>query len=105
MHPDEDLIVHGYKVVGSAQRKSRHSILQHGSVLLRASRWAPQLPGIEDLTASTIPIESLVESFSERLGLLMAIDWRSEPLAELERKRSDELVCEKFATDRWHRRR
>lgn len=36
---DEDLIVGGYKVLGSAQRKSRHAVLQHGSLLIRASKW------------------------------------------------------------------
>ena len=71
---DEDLIVHGYKVVGSAQRKSRNSMLQHGSVLFKASRWAPQLPGVEDLTGCMIPMEEFAMSFARRLGTAC---WRS----------------------------
>ena len=39
----------GIKVVGSAQRRRRGVILQHGSVLLRCSVHAEQLPGLEDL--------------------------------------------------------
>ncbi len=47
---EEDLVVSGYKVVGSAQRRDKRSILQHGSILLRASEHTPELPGVFDLT-------------------------------------------------------
>lgn len=44
-------IVHesGNKVVGSAQRRRMGAILQHGSVLMKASCHAPNLPGLLDL--------------------------------------------------------
>lgn len=45
----EDLVCAGRKVVGSAQRKSKGAILQHGSLLLGRSGHAPELPGISDL--------------------------------------------------------
>src|SRR5687767_14646826 len=38
------------KVVGSAQRKQRGALLQHGGVLLARSEFAPQLPGLAELT-------------------------------------------------------
>ncbi len=41
----DDLIVSGYKVVGSAQRRGQHGVLQHGSILLRASSAAPNYQG------------------------------------------------------------
>lgn len=44
-----DIVLHGHKIVGSAQRRRRGSILQHGSVLLRRSEYAPQFPGVLDL--------------------------------------------------------
>ena len=44
-----DVLVAGQKIVGSAQRRRRGAVLQHGSVLLRASEFAPQLPGLFDL--------------------------------------------------------
>lgn len=37
------------KIVGSAQRRRKGAILQHGSILLTASRHAPEIPGIRDL--------------------------------------------------------
>lgn len=44
-------IVHqcGTKVVGSAQRRRKGVTLQHGSIILKASKITPQVHGIEDL--------------------------------------------------------
>jgi lipoate-protein ligase A len=47
-----------FKVAGSAQRRRRGAVLQHGSLLLRASRVAPELPGLERVME--------VERFSQR---------------------------------------
>src|SRR5215207_3351670 len=41
-----DLLIEGSKVAGSAQRKMRGALLQHGSILLRRSEFAPHLAGI-----------------------------------------------------------
>lgn len=46
---DQDLIVSGYKVLGSAQRRGAKGILQHGSLLICASQAAPELPGLLNL--------------------------------------------------------
>jgi lipoate-protein ligase A len=46
-----DILVNGRKVVGSAQRRRRGAILQHGSLLLRRSELAPSIPGLADLVA------------------------------------------------------
>ena len=44
-------IVHasGHKIVGSAQRRRKGVTLQHGSIILKASRMVPQVPGIKEL--------------------------------------------------------
>jgi lipoate-protein ligase A len=44
-----DLLVAGQKIVGSAQRRRKGAVLQHGSLLLRRSRHAPQFAGLLDL--------------------------------------------------------
>lgn len=38
-----------HKVMGSAQRKRRGAVLQHGGLLLSRSESAPELPGLEEL--------------------------------------------------------
>ncbi len=44
-----DLLCRGFKVVGSAQRRRRRAVLQHGSILLRRSPFLPEFPGLLDL--------------------------------------------------------
>ncbi len=55
-----DLVVDGYKVLGSAQRRVGNAILQHGSLLLDASPAAPQLPGLKQLGSDSISISAIV---------------------------------------------
>ncbi|HRE99429.1 MAG TPA: hypothetical protein PLI18_02855 [Pirellulaceae bacterium] len=50
---DGDVEGDGYKVLGSAQRRTRTAMLQHGSLLLGRSRFAPELPGVWDLIAQS----------------------------------------------------
>lgn len=47
-----DLLLHGQKILGSAQRRRRGTILQHGSLILRRSAFAPQFAGLCDLHPS-----------------------------------------------------
>jgi lipoate-protein ligase A len=101
----EDLIVSGYKVLGSAQRRTRAAVLQHGSLLLTASPWAPQLPGIDDLSSRVLSVETLVASFAKRLGDAIAVEWRDDSVARIERQRIDALVSERFGNRRWLARR
>lgn len=44
-----DIHCSGHKVVGSAQRRRKGAILQHGSIILQRSAYAPQIPGLCDL--------------------------------------------------------
>jgi lipoyl(octanoyl) transferase len=45
----DDIVSVGTKIVGSAQRRRRGAVLQHGSILWARSCWAPELIGISDL--------------------------------------------------------
>ncbi|MEQ9409087.1 MAG: hypothetical protein RIK87_15230 [Fuerstiella sp.] len=44
-----DVVYNGHKILGSAQRRRRGNIMQHGSILMRASTLLPAIPGIVDL--------------------------------------------------------
>lgn len=59
-----DLVLGGVKVVGSAQRRRKGAVLQHGSILLEASPHEPALPGIVDL----VPGLSLDTSLTQNIG-------------------------------------
>ena len=48
-----------WKILGSAQRRSRGALLQHGSLLLETSPAAPELPGLSDLAGWDFAAEHL----------------------------------------------
>ncbi|MDA0590999.1 MAG: lipoate--protein ligase family protein [Planctomycetota bacterium] len=62
-----DLVLNGVKVVGSAQRRRKGAVLQHGSILLEASPHAEGLPGIRNLVPSFQPESSLPHAIGEAI--------------------------------------
>ena len=67
-----DVLLGGHKILGSAQRRRRGAILQHGSLVLRVSPYAPQFPGLFDLTSTTIPEQTLCEELANAVGRRLA---------------------------------
>jgi lipoyl(octanoyl) transferase len=66
-----DLVIAGHKVLGSAQRRRRGAVLQHGSLLLERSPVAPEYPGITELSgvpASAIDVMRLAAATADVLG-------------------------------------
>ncbi len=63
-----DLVFQGHKVLGSAQRRRRGAVLQHGSLLLRRSEFLPELPGLCDLAAGFAWSAELCRELGIRLG-------------------------------------
>ncbi len=63
-----DLLAHGHKILGSAQRRRRGAVLQHGSLLLRASEYTPGLFGLCELTQNSPDTRSEWEQFAQRLA-------------------------------------
>ncbi len=100
-----DLIVNGYKVLGSAQRKSRTAVLQHGSLILRSSEFAPELPGLAELTGKAISIGRVVERFVDHLGSGLAVRWTEDRLIQDEQQRADAIVRQRFGSASWLGRR
>jgi lipoate-protein ligase A len=63
-----DIVCQGHKILGSAQRRRRGCILQHGSLLTRASEWAPNFLGVRDLYASIGDVLNLGVELGNRIG-------------------------------------
>lgn len=68
-----DIILNGHKIVGSAQRRRRGAILQHGSILLSASLHAPEFPGIQELTGHQLHSRELAELLAPRVSPLLGL--------------------------------
>jgi len=93
-----DVVCGGYKILGSAQRRRRGAVLQHGSLLWARSEWAPEFPGICDLSPVQVTQEALERCLRdvlvnvlgggfEKQGVLTAEQLAR--LAELEREFGD----------------
>lgn len=81
------------KIIGSAQRRRRGTILQHGSILLAASRWTPAVPGIQDL----YPHFS-ADSFAAQLPLRLAACLAAAAVAR-DYLPQERLDAERFAAE------
>lgn len=104
----DDLLVSGYKVVGSAQRRGNHGVLQHGSILLRSSVAAPELPGCFDLSASAIAqseaIEALGQQIAAQVGRLLNVDFTIGSVSLAEQNTAEMVELERYKSPVWHAR-
>ncbi len=101
-----DLTINGSKVAGSAQRKLRGALLQHGSLLLTRSPFAPHLPGINDAAGRDIfTPESLAAALAERFT--SDTGWSLEPgeWTREEREAAARIREEKYAAAAWNGKR
>jgi lipoate-protein ligase A len=96
-----DVLVGGVKVAGSAQRRRRGAVLQHGSVLLARSDAAPELDGIKERTGMVIRVEELMEAWSARLAGVLAVAWQPALLPDAQYRRAAQIAAEKYATAAW----
>jgi len=102
---DEDLICGGYKILGSAQRRVRGGILQHGSLLLRTSTHADPLPGILELTDTRLDPAEIASEMVARIGRSMSIDFRPGELSGNEHCASELIANQRYASETWTHRR
>ncbi len=100
-----DVLIGQAKIAGSAQRRVKGALLQHGSILLEASPAAPELCGIHNLAGVSLPPEEWQMLVSR--ALLGELGWQGEaqPLSEAEQHAAARLVEEKLDRDEWTQRR
>ena len=100
-----DLLADGAKVVGSAQRKHRGAILQHGGILLARSEFAPQLPGLRETHGiHPTPVEvavAVAEEFTHGTG------WLLEPgeWTHTERELRTQFESDRYGNAVWNEKR
>lgn len=80
------------KIVGSAQRRRRGTVLQHGSILLAASPLLADVPGIHQLCPRfNEPV--FLGSLGERIGLSLGNQLRFRDLLTSEKRSVDERLA------------
>jgi lipoate-protein ligase A len=100
-----DLVAAAAKVVGSAARKRKGALLQHGGILLARSEFAPQLPGLAELTGVRLTAGDVAKLVAERFAADTRWELvRGECSAE-EKARRASLVAEKYDRPEWNEKR
>ncbi len=101
-----DVILGEHKIAGSAQRRHRGAVLQHGSVIWSKSMLAPELFGIFDLTKKPAQKEGEIRGawqirLAERLNFQLENTSVSHNVLTIART----IQSEKFGSEAWTLRR
>lgn len=94
-----------HKVVGSAQRRRRGTVLQHGSILLRRSPAAPELSGIVEITQSEVSAAQLVERLPSKMAAAARLEPKQVKLSDELADRSRQRQQSKYLQSEWTQRR
>jgi lipoate-protein ligase A len=100
-----DVVCDGVKICGSAQRRRRGAILQHGSLLLARSAHAPELPGLREITGKKLEHEPLVKVWTAEIAARLRLQLAKAGLTELELDAARTLTLEKYSGFAWTERR
>lgn len=100
-----DVVVADVKIAGSAQRRVADAVLQHGSVLLRRTPAAPELPGLAEVTGKAIKPGDLIQAWRQELAEVLSFQWHDNRLSEEEEAHVARIVGEKFGNSSWTTKR
>jgi len=100
-----DIVTGDAKIVGSAQRRQRTAVLQHGSILLARSAAAPELPGIGELTNRQIAGGDVIAAWLPRVAAALGMRAERQTLDPETRRRAEAIAESKFAAPAFTYRR
>lgn len=100
-----DVLLGEHKICGSAQRRHRGAVLQHGSVLLRRSAFAPELLGIAEISGTVVDCRPLVDAWLPRLEGRWKCNLAEAEWALAERSGAEAIRVAKFGAEKWLHRR
>ena len=93
-----DIVCKEAKIAGSAQRRRRGAVLQHGSILLGRSGFAPELLGIEDVAGIKLTAAELIARWPPHLAARLDLSTRDSRLSASENSRAEALAASRFAS-------
>ena len=100
-----DVVCGGVKICGSAQRRRREALLQHGSLLLRRSDFAPELPGLAEQCVRAISGEELRVCWQSALAGRVGSSFVEGQISSAERDRAELLASSRFGVAEFAGRR
>jgi lipoate-protein ligase A len=96
-----DVLLGDYKIAGSAQRRYRGTVLQHGSILLSRSPAAPELPGIAELSSVKLSAEELAGRWLPKITEALGLVCRVADMKPSEIARAQELFGGRYGSKEW----
>jgi lipoate-protein ligase A len=93
------------KILGSAQRRYRGAVLQHGSLLLERSPTAPELKGWRDLTGLNVAADALNSKVSIRLAETLHLQLHESKLPQELESKATQIANSKYGSPAWTKRR
>jgi len=100
-----DVLCEAVKVGGSAQRRHARAVVQHGSVLLQRSDFAPELPGLAELAGAACSAWQLAEAWATPLAERLALTPVVGEMSASERQSAERIRDSKFADLGWNTKR
>ena len=100
-----DVVLKGYKVVGSAQRRVKSALLQHGTIMLERSRYSPELPGIEELAGVLPCVTKTVKKLSASVENRLRTELNVGKLSQFEIETAKQVYSSQFDNRQWTARR
>lgn len=122
-----ELVVADRRVFGSAQRRSRHTFLQHGSLPLTLdlprlyrclhpeqeadlaealiAQWRREMAGLNDVAGRPLEWEAVVAALIQGVQDQLGVTLREGSLSPQERTLAESLAAEKYADPAWTCRR
>jgi lipoate-protein ligase A len=102
---ERDVLVGNAKIAGSAQRRHRGTLLQHGSVLLKRSAAAPELDGLAELSSIELDPKDLAEGWAERVAASLGLTLHPGAPSAGELEAAERFRQAQFANSSWTNRR
>jgi lipoate-protein ligase A len=93
------------KILGSAQRRHRGALLQHGSLLMDRSSAAPELAGWHDLADSTVSISTVITTVAGRLSEALQLCLQNAKLPPELESIAAQIANNKYGSSEWTKRR
>jgi lipoate-protein ligase A len=93
------------KILGSAQRRHRGAILQHGSLLLGTSPAAPELSGLGERAGKQILPDELSQAAVRQIAAVLRVPTSPSALPPDMELKAQELTNTKYGASTWTKRR
>jgi lipoate-protein ligase A len=100
-----DVMLGSAKIAGSAQRRRRGAVMQHGSLLWRRSPAAPELRGVEELVQRPLDHAQLMHAWVTGLQTRLGISFAPGAPSAACLQRAERLCREKYEGNAWTGRR